>query len=189
MCEPAVFHIYDDSLLGGHQKWKRTCMTIADHFYIVNLVAKLKCYIEACSICQTVGHEPAKESPVHPRILESYHPMDVMSADIKVMPKGHENYQHILVVVCDTTNYTVLIPLKEVNAQMVSEALIQRVFCIFTIPKMLCIDKDTKFTTALIQNIMARLKIKMHVISPMNNGNLKSGMANSDNSKTSWLNS
>ncbi len=73
-------------------------MTIADHFYIVNLAAKLKRYIEACSICQTVGHKPAKESPVHPRILESYHPMDVMSADIKVMLKGHENYQHILVV-------------------------------------------------------------------------------------------
>ncbi len=65
-CEPAVFHIYHDSLLGGHQKWKRTCMTIADQFYIVNLAAKLKRYIEACSICQTVGSKPAKESPVHP---------------------------------------------------------------------------------------------------------------------------
>ncbi len=172
-CEPAVFHIYHDSLLGSHQKWKRTCMTIADHFYIVNLAAKLKRYIEACSICQTVGHKPAKESPVHPQILESYHPMDVMSADIKVMPKGHENYQHILVVVCNATNYTVLIPLKEVNAQMVSEALIQCVFCIFTIPKMLCVDKDTKFTASVIQNIMARLKIKMHVILPMNHGSLK----------------
>ncbi len=42
VCEPAVFHIYHDSLLGGHQKWKRTCMTIAYHFYIVNLAAKLK---------------------------------------------------------------------------------------------------------------------------------------------------
>ncbi len=172
-CEPAVFHIYHDSLLGGHQKWKRTCMTITDHFYIVNLAAKLKRYIEACSICQTVGHKPAKESPVHPRILESYHPMDVMSADIKVMPKGHENYQHILVVVCDATNYTVLIPLKEVNAQMVSEALIQRIFCVFTVPKMLCVDIDTKFTANVIQNIMARLKIKMHVISPMNHRSLK----------------
>ena len=38
---------------------------------------------------------------------------------------------------------------------------------------MLCIDKNTKFTTAMIQNIMARLKIKMHVISPMNHGSLK----------------
>ncbi len=76
------------------------------------------------------------------------------------MPKGHENYQHILVVVCDATNYTILnIPLKEVNAQMVSEALIQRVFCVFTIPKILCINKDMKFMAAVIQNIMARLKI------------------------------
>ena len=56
---------------------------------------------------------------------------------------------------------------------MVSEALIQRVFCVFTIPKMLCVDKDTKFTASMIQNIMARLKIKMHVISPMNHGSLK----------------
>ncbi len=71
-CEPAVFHIYHDSLLGGHQKWKRMCMTIADHLYIVNLAAKLKRYIEACSICQTVGSKPAKESPIHPRILERY---------------------------------------------------------------------------------------------------------------------
>ena len=38
---------------------------------------------------------------------------------------------------------------------------------------MLCFDKDTKFTTSVIQNIMARLKIKMHVISPMNHGSLK----------------
>ena len=113
------------------------------------------------------------ESPVHPRILESYHPMDVMSADIKVMPKGHENYQHILVIVCDATNYTVLIPLKAVNVQMVSEVLIQQVFCVLTIPKMLCVDKDTKFTTSVIQNMMARLKNKMHVISPMNHGSLK----------------
>ncbi len=64
-------------------------------------------------------------------------------------------------------------PLKEVNVQMVSEALIQRVFCVFTILKILCIDKDTTFTTEVIQNVMARLKIKMHVISPMNHGNLK----------------
>ena len=120
-CEPAVFHICHDSLLGGHQKWKRTCVMIADHFYIVNLAAKLKRYIEACSICQTVGHKPAKESLI----------------------------------------------------QLVSEALIQQVFCVFTIPKMLCVDQDTKFTASMIQNIMARLKIKMHVISPMNHGSLK----------------
>ncbi len=41
-CEPAVFHIYHDSLLGSHQKWKRMCMTIVDHFCIINLAAKLK---------------------------------------------------------------------------------------------------------------------------------------------------
>ncbi len=38
---------------------------------------------------------------------------------------------------------------------------------------MLCVNKDTKFTTSVIQNIMARLKIKMHVISPMNHRNFK----------------
>ena len=49
--EPIIFNTYHDSLLAGHQGLYHTAMTIRQKFFILNLINKVKRYIEACHTC------------------------------------------------------------------------------------------------------------------------------------------
>ena len=49
--KPITFNKYHDSLLAGHQGPYRTAMTIRQKLFILNLMNKVKRYIEACHIC------------------------------------------------------------------------------------------------------------------------------------------
>ena len=50
------------------------------------------------------------------------------------MPTAFGGYQYLLVIMCDQTNFTIVIPLQSRDAQTVAEALIYRVIYLFGPP-------------------------------------------------------
>ena len=57
--------------------------------------------------------------------------MQNLSIDIKTMPQAFGGYHLLLVITCDQTNFTITVPLGDLTAQMVVEALIYRVIYLF----------------------------------------------------------
>ena len=50
--------------------------------------------------------------------------MQDLLIDIKTMPQAFRGYHLLLVITCDQTNFTIVVPLRDRTAQTVAEALI-----------------------------------------------------------------
>ena len=122
--QPIIFNMYHDSLLAGNQGPYHTAMTIRQKFFIHNLMNKVKRYTEACHTCLKTKPKYMKNRPVYGRILVDYAPMQDLSIDIKTMLQAFRGYHLLLVITCDQTNFTIIVPLRDRTAQTVAETFI-----------------------------------------------------------------
>ena len=171
--KPIIFNTYHDSLLAGHQGPFRTVMTIRQKFFIHNLMNKVKRYIEACNLCLKTKPKYMKNRPVHRQILVDYAPMQDLSIDIKTMPQAFGGYHLLLVMTCDQMNFTIAVPLRDRQTQMIAEALIYRVIYLFGPSRWIVSNEAAGFTSAIIQAILTMLNCRLKVISPYNHGSSK----------------
>ena len=109
--EPIILNTYHDSLLAGHQGPYRTAMTIRQKFFIHKLMNKVKRYIGACHMCLKTKHKYMKNRPVYRRIPIDYAPMQDLSIGIKTMLQAFGGYHLLLVITCNQTNFTTVVPL------------------------------------------------------------------------------
>ena len=116
--------MYHNSLLAGHQGPYRTAIMIRQRFFIHNLMNKVKRYIEACHNCLKTKPKYKKNRPIYGRIPVDYAPMQDLSITTKYMPTAFGGYQYLLVITCNQTNFTIVIPLRSRDAQSVAKALI-----------------------------------------------------------------
>ena len=89
------------------------------------------------------------------------------------MPITFSGYQYFLVITCDQTNFTVVTPLRNRDAQSVAEVLIYRVIYLFGPPRQIICNKAAEFTSHIVQAILHILNCKLKVISPYNHGSSK----------------
>ena len=99
--------------------------------------------------------------------------MQDLSIDIKTMPQAFGGYHLLLVIACNETNFTIAVPLRDRQTQMVAEALIYRVIYLFSPPRWIVCNKAAEFTLAIIQAILTMLNCRLKVISPYNHGSSK----------------
>ena len=99
--------------------------------------------------------------------------MQDLSIDIKHMPMAFGGYQYLSVITCDQTNFTIITPLRNRDAQSVAEALIFWVIYLFGPPRQIICDEAAEFTPHIIQSILHMLNCKLKVISPYNHGSSK----------------
>ena len=148
--KPIIFNTYHDSLLAGHQGPFQTAMTIRQKFFIHNLMNKVKRYIEACHICLKTKPKYTKNKPVYGQILVDYAPMQDLSIDIKTMPQAFGGYHLLLVIMCDQTTLTIVVPLRDRQTQTTAEALIYRAIYLFGPPRWIVCDEAAEFTSVII---------------------------------------
>ena len=110
---------------------------------------------------------------MHAIIPEKYYPMTQLSADIKYMPKGFDNFKFLLINTCEYTNFVISIPLKDTQARTIAEALIHRVITIFGMPNLLIVDKDRALTGQIINLLLQALQCTQKIVSPYHHGSLK----------------
>ena len=67
--------------------------------------------------------------------------MQDLSIDIKTMPQAFGGYHLLLVITCDKTNFTIAVPLRDRQTQMIAEALIYRVIYLFGPPRWIVCNK------------------------------------------------
>ena len=92
---------------------------------------KVKGYIEACHTCLKTKLKYKKKRPVYGTIPVDYAPMQDLSIDIKHMLMAFGGYQYLLVITCDQTNFTIIMPHRSRDAQSVAKALIYIVIHLF----------------------------------------------------------
>ena len=99
--------------------------------------------------------------------------MQDLSIDIKTIPQAFGGYHLLLVITCDQTNFTIVVPLRDQQTQTIAEALIYRVIYLFGPPRQIVCDEAAEFTLAIIQATLSMLNCRLKVISPYNHGSSK----------------
>ena len=99
--------------------------------------------------------------------------MQDLSIDIKTMPQAFGGYHFLLVTTCNQTNFTIAVPLRDRQTQIIAKALIYRVIYLFGPPRQIVCDEATEFTSAIVQAIPTMLNCSLKVISPYNHGSSK----------------
>ena len=112
---------YHSSLIGGHSGITKCYQTISQRFYCPNLAENLRAYITGCHICQMFKKGKNFQRPYQKRMNINTPAMTKISMHIKQMPVN-KGYSHILVLLCEVSNYMVALPLSSTRTQNILDA-------------------------------------------------------------------
>ena len=171
--EAHIMNMYHNSLLAMHQGPYKTFLTIWKQFHFPNMLPKLQRYIKACTVCQRSKPKRTAQRPYYGRIPIDYIPCKNLAVDLKSMPKGFLNYEHLLIATCKKTNFVYAVPLQDKKTQTIADALIHRVFLLTGPPTKLSIDQDSPLTSQVITEVLKSLECTMQIIGPWNHRSSK----------------
>ena len=171
---PTVLYQYHTPLLAGHPGVIKLYDTIKQRYYFPGMFNLVREFVECCLECQSM-----KGKTDGPRIQYARIPLDTrtmarMSMDIKEMPESELGFRHILVCVCEFTNWMKTIPLVDQKAQTIAMALYFKICCEYGTPKAIICDEAPAFQSVALQEYFKALNIQPIYISPMNHGSNRS---------------
>ena len=163
---------YHSSLIGGHSGITKCYHTISQRFYCPNLAENLRAYITGCHVCQMYKKGKNFQRPYQNRMNINTPAMTRISMDIKQMPINR-GYSHILVLLCEVSNYMVALPLTSTRTQNILEAFQRGYLAYFGPPTHIICDQDPAFTSSLMEAFVTQLNIKVILVSPTNHKSLQ----------------
>ena len=167
-----LLETYHSSLIGGHTGITKCYQTISQRFYCPNLAENLRAYITGCHICQMFKKGKNFQRPYQKRMNINTTAMTRISMDIKQMPVNR-GYSHILVLLCEVSNYMVALPLQSTRTQSILEAFQRGYLAYFGPPTHIICDQDPAFTSSLVQAFVTQLNIKVILVSHTNHKSLQ----------------
>ena len=163
---------YHSSLIGGHSGITKCYQTISQRSYCPNLAENLRAYITGCHVCQMFKKGKNFQRPYQKRMNINTPAMTRISMDIKQMPVNR-GYSHILVLLCEVSNYMVALPLTSTRTQNILEAFQRGYLAYFGPPTHIICDQDPAFTSSLMEAFVTQLNIKVILVSPTNHKSLQ----------------
>ena len=167
-----LLNAYHSSILGGHTGITKCYYTISQRFYCPNLAENLRAYITGCHVCQLFKKGKDLKRPYQKRINLNVPAMTKISMDIKQMP-ANKGYSHILVLLCEVTNYMVALPLMSTRTPHILDAFQKGNLAYFGPPTHIICDQDPAFTSPLMEAFVTQLNIKIVLVSPTNHQSLQ----------------
>ena len=125
-----VLSLGHDCVMAGHLGIRKTLDRILLNFYWPGMFGDVRRFCKSCDICQrTVAKGTITRAPVQNMPLVNV-PFQKMSMDIigPIAPMSDRRHRYILTVVDFATRYPEAIPLREIDAETVAEALLS-IFC------------------------------------------------------------
>ena len=167
-----LLNAYHSSILGRHTGITKCYHTISQRFYCPNLAENLRAYITGCHVCQLFKKGKDLKRPYQKRINLNVPAMTKISMDIKQMP-ANKGYSHILVLLCEVTNYMVALPLMSTRTPHILDAFQRGYLAYFGPPTHIICDQDPAFTSSLMEASVTQLNIKIVLVSPTNHQSLQ----------------
>ena len=167
-----LLNAYHSSILGGHTGITKCYHTTSQRFYCPNLAENLRAYITGCHVCQLSKKGKDFKRPYQKRINLNVPAMTKISMDIKQMPVN-KGYSHILVLLCEVTNYMVALPLMSTRTPHILDAFQKGYLAYFGPPTHIVCDQDPAFTSSLMEAFVTQLNIKVILVSPTNHQSLQ----------------
>ena len=173
MCVDKIIILYHSSLFAGHQSVIKTYLTIADKFFIPDLMHYLYSYIKCCHICQLSRKDKTPTRQLQARIILNYRPLSRLSMDMKVMPRSHKGHKLILCIINEVTNYLTTVPIYHARSEEIGDALIENIISKYCIPEYIIMDQDSVFMSMLMKYLFKKMNINIKTVAPYNHQSLQ----------------
>ena len=160
--------------MGGHMGMTKTYMTIGQRFFCPNLAHHICAYLISCHVCQMVKAGKPIKCPFQKRINVNTPAMTRISMDIKHMPVdcSPHKYQYILVMLCEVSNFMVVILLRVAQTKEICSGINKHFICNYGPPTHLICDQASSFLPSLAQAFFHHYGIRMITVSPTNHKSL-----------------
>ncbi|KAL0214269.1 hypothetical protein P9112_006453 [Eukaryota sp. TZLM1-RC] len=118
-------------------------------------------HVKTCPTCQKTAPVKRSKTP-YTGSLWADRPFARLNVDtIGPLNSDNEGNKYLLVFVDSFNGYTILVPLKELNALETADALIWNVCAIFSIPMLIHSDNGPEFANETFKIVCNRLAIEM----------------------------
>ncbi|KAL2081327.1 hypothetical protein ACEWY4_023180 [Coilia grayii] len=164
---PEVLRLAHETSMAGHLGIRKTQDKILKHFYWPQLHKDVVALCRSCHACQLVGKPnqailPAPLCPL-PVVEEPF--SHVMIDCVGPLPKTKKGNEYLLTIYDVATRFPEAVPLKNIKARPVLEALIC-FFSRFGLPKRVQSDRGSNFVSGVFQEVLAELGIEQVTSSP-----------------------
>ncbi|CAB3998780.1 Transposon Ty3-I Gag-Pol poly [Paramuricea clavata] len=161
-----VLRLAHETPLSGHLGINKTYEKIIRHFYWPGVRKTVAEFCKTCHTCQVVGkpNQVIPKAPLKP-IPAFEEPFSRIMIDcVGPLPKTKRGNQYLLTIMCVSTRFSEAIPLRNIKAKTIVEAL-TKFFTLVGLPKSIQSDQGSNFTSGLFQQIMHELGIKQYTLS------------------------
>lgn len=168
---------YHESLMGGHKGVTKTYKRIRERFYWPNLKDEVTEYVRTCPECQL--HKLTRIKTREPMIITDTpsEPFDKISIDtVGPLPTTPNGNRHILTIQDNLTKYCIAVPIPDIKAETIADALARNVINQFGSPRIILSDQGRSFVGKVFNHLAKIFKIKHLTTSsyhPQTNGSLE----------------
>ena len=152
----AVLAVSHDAILAGHSGSRRTLARLRSNFFWPGVTVDVSQYVKSCDVCQKttpkgkvfpvpLGSMPLISTPFHRVAIDLVGPLSPLSS------QGH---RYILTIIDVATRYPEAVPLKDISAVSVAEALLT-IFSRMGFPKEILSDQGSQFNSDLMKQFHA----------------------------------
>ena len=154
-----IFQAAHYNPMAGHLGYDKTLNRIMARFYWPGIRAEVRRWCASCPECQLVNPPAIPRAPLRPLPLVEV-PFDRVGMDIiGPLERSAQGYRFVLVLIDYATRYPEAIPLRNISARSVAQALFH-VISRVGIPKEILTDQGTNFMSRTIKELYGLLKVK-----------------------------
>ncbi|KAL0208447.1 hypothetical protein P9112_011034 [Eukaryota sp. TZLM1-RC] len=138
-------------LQGGHPSRAESLNKLRNSdYWWPNMLTDMNKYVQECP--------PVRKQSQFPNCIPSAR---VKTDIIGPLPADQEGYKYILVFIDSFSRFTIIVPFKEINANLTADALIWKVCAIFGIPFQIHSDNIPEFSKAVFDELSKFLSIEV----------------------------
>ena len=126
---------FHDDIYSGYQGISQTITAVSRHFFWKSIAIDVRAYVSNCQVCgltKRAQKDVRTEMKHLPMATSSFYrwSMDFLEN----LRESMTGYKHVLVCIEDLTRLFVTVPLKNLQAVTIAEALLNKVFLIYGFP-------------------------------------------------------
>ncbi len=162
-----VLVLVHDCITSGHLGVKRTMDRVLSNFFWPGLGGDVERYCRSCDVCQrTVQKGKVQRVPLE-NLPTIDTPFKRVGVDIvgPIFPASERGYRYILTVVDHDSRYPEAVPLKNIQAETVAEALLD-IYSRVGLPEEVLSDLGTQFVSEVMGEVCRLLRVRQMTTTP-----------------------
>ena len=156
-----ILRIAHDLPYSGHMGVSKTYRRVLPYFFWPGLHKDIVTYCRSCHFCQLIGKPNQKipVAPLHPIPAFGEPFSEILIDCVGPLPKTRSGHQYLLTIMCASTRFPEAIPLRNITARKVTDALVE-FFTRYGLPRSSQSDQGTNVTSKLFEQIISSLGVE-----------------------------